>query len=557
LDPCQYEQLENLLVQSIAILEDIPLAPDAARMQEILNHYQEGLLVLIIGEFSSGKSSFINAFLGESVVTTSIIPETVTINVIRYGDQPKTTITYRDGQRREVSDLIADDSYKQDANQIVEIELIRPIEKLEEFSLVDTPGLNSIFEEHETTTRNYLHKADVVIWLFDALKMGKLQEKRYLEFVREYSPKLLGVINKVDLVQEPDRQILLNFLTEHFPGIFQRVFLISARQNSKPSNIRLPENVGSIEDYIAAEIVPAKQQIKQSYAGKNISRILTGTVSFLEQGRRDLIQKKDLIHEVENLLKNISSNVQRQLSSVMDMELKNFFTERQEQLKAFVKRELTMKRALQYTSQPINSAAAFQQEVIGEAILTAWTKKLSVRLEKALQEAYGQRLKGQTLTNRLIFPSFRPAFGEDFEKLTNLIYFETVEKILATGFMFVVLIIVVLAFWSWSLAVGFPLVAVCLGFLFAKFSLFRYRRDVMKRFSARLAEYQIFLREKMVQIVQAAEVQLFEEAINAAHVEILGFNLGSGEWEARLSKVERSIADLTNIKNAAEELCND
>src|SRR5262249_29072204 len=75
------------------------LAPDAARMVE---SYDRPLLVTVMGEFSSGKSTFVNAFLGADVAPVGITPTTATINILKYGREQGARVVYRDDRVRDL-----------------------------------------------------------------------------------------------------------------------------------------------------------------------------------------------------------------------------------------------------------------------------------------------------------------------------------------------------------------------------------------------------------------------------------------------------------------------
>src|SRR5213078_189813 len=75
------------------------LVGDVARAAANLD---QPLLVTVMGEFSSGKSSFVNAFIGADVAPTGITPTTATINVVRYGRERGGRILRHDGTTREL-----------------------------------------------------------------------------------------------------------------------------------------------------------------------------------------------------------------------------------------------------------------------------------------------------------------------------------------------------------------------------------------------------------------------------------------------------------------------
>src|SRR4051812_12578207 len=125
------------------------LVGDVARAAAGLD---QPLLVTVMGEFSSGKSSFVNAFIGADVAPTGITPTTATINVVRYGRERGGRIVQRDGTTLELGwdPLMAHMKAltPDEARGIDRVEILVPLPQLEKINIVDTPGLNSIQPEH-------------------------------------------------------------------------------------------------------------------------------------------------------------------------------------------------------------------------------------------------------------------------------------------------------------------------------------------------------------------------------------------------------------------------
>lgn len=207
------------------------LAPEAARVLAIVDR---PLQLTVMGEFNSGKSTFVNAFLGEEVAPMGIVPTTATINVLKYGTERGARVIYRDDQVQEVPwaevapllrGLSADE-----ARRIRLVEVRYPLELLQRVNVVDTPGLNSILPEHEETAREFIAQADAVIWLFTVGQAGTASEREALVRVAAERKKLLGVLNKIDRADAGERQELLRHLAENFGDLVEHVVPFSARE---------------------------------------------------------------------------------------------------------------------------------------------------------------------------------------------------------------------------------------------------------------------------------------------------------------------------------------
>lgn len=229
--PDVYALAARLIAATRAAPELAVFSADAARA---LESYDRPLLVTIMGEFSSGKSTFVNAFLGEEIAPTGVTPTTSAIHVLKYGRRPGGRIVYLDDTARELTwddlprALRAVDATE--ARRIRHVELLYPADALARVNLVDTPGLNSILPEHETTARAFLAESDAIVWLFAAGQAGKASERDALEAVRAAGKRVLGVVNKIDQIPREEVPTVVAHLRDELADCAEDFVPVSARQ---------------------------------------------------------------------------------------------------------------------------------------------------------------------------------------------------------------------------------------------------------------------------------------------------------------------------------------
>jgi GTPase SAR1 family protein len=234
---------------------------------EIVDRYlktiEENYLLVLFGEYNAGKSSFINAFLGEEILATGITPTTVTINKISYGEAAKQEIVFHDEAHEVVSDDGALSQYLTDEERLREIAYIRtfyPSNKLDNIDVIDTPGLNSLFTYHEEAALNFVNKADAVLWLFHPQQGGSESEKEYLAKIKEYGKSIIGVVSHKDSVKaDKDIALLTDFIRDNFGEFFDQVFAVSSRQalqsiKSGDQSGYKDSGLGEIEEYLTQRI---------------------------------------------------------------------------------------------------------------------------------------------------------------------------------------------------------------------------------------------------------------------------------------------------------------
>ncbi len=191
------------------------LLPEASLLLAALDR---PLLLTVMGEFNSGKSTFVNALLGEEVAPMGITPTTATINILKYGRERGGRVVYRDDTSRDVSwaevPALLKAVDESEARRIRFVEVLYPLETLQRVNVVDTPGLNSIEPEHEATAREFISQADAVVWLFTIDQAGKATEREALGTIRADGKQILGVLNKIDRLG-PAAEVAVSAILEH------------------------------------------------------------------------------------------------------------------------------------------------------------------------------------------------------------------------------------------------------------------------------------------------------------------------------------------------------
>jgi small GTP-binding protein len=169
-----------LLERFIGFLKDFGApSEDAELVRRALSDLEELFLLVIVGEFNSGKSAFINALLGAEISEEGVTPTTSRITVLRHSPRPV---------QRERRDGVLERGY--------------PNAFLHEIAIVDTPGTNAIIRHHEKLSRGFVPRSDLVLFVTSAERPLTESERKYLELIRDWGKKIVLIINKSDLLQE-------------------------------------------------------------------------------------------------------------------------------------------------------------------------------------------------------------------------------------------------------------------------------------------------------------------------------------------------------------------
>ena len=152
---------------------------DQTTLERSVRQLDELFLLVVVGEFNSGKSTFINALLGEKLLDEGVTPTTSAVHRLRWGES-ETRELGKDGIE----------------------EITAPVDLLRQVQIVDTPGTNALDRAHEALTREYVPRSDLVLFVTSADRPLTESEREFIESIREWGKKLVFVINKIDILRE-------------------------------------------------------------------------------------------------------------------------------------------------------------------------------------------------------------------------------------------------------------------------------------------------------------------------------------------------------------------
>lgn len=194
--------------------------------------------VAIIGGFSSGKSSFINALLGRSVCPVGVGATTSSITTFYYGDKEKIVEKTQNKDLpltlREYQDKVQHPKNSSGISNVREFEFYYPFEGLRNIELVDTPGFENKNNAQDTEITLALTKqADAIFFVFDA-NAGEisLSIQRTLRTIRQdKDARWYALVNKVDGKTTSGLQKIVDKIKSQYKDFFLEVHLYSAKKS--------------------------------------------------------------------------------------------------------------------------------------------------------------------------------------------------------------------------------------------------------------------------------------------------------------------------------------
>lgn len=257
----QREQITQM-VDTLGRVDGLP-PEQLEQARDALFHADHPYLIALVGAFNAGKSSLINALLGGPVLGVGATPTTSKIAIVRHGPQAQT--------------LSGGDSDT----------VFHPAALLERVSLVDTPGLESVFKEHEETTRRFLHRADLVFLVMLATQAMSASSAQSIQALRAYGKRLIVVINQIDLLDAEERDQVRNFVTDQGKltlGFAPEVWLVSAKWGLE-----------------AAQSTPRNPELWAKSGFDVVEKYLTNALSDTERVRQKLETPLQIMKNVLNV----------------------------------------------------------------------------------------------------------------------------------------------------------------------------------------------------------------------------------------------------------------
>jgi hypothetical protein len=196
--------------------------------------------LVVVGRFSRGKTSVMNAIMRTDRLPTGITPLTSVITSVTYGSKERVVLNYDERiltNEVPIEDLpkyITQQGNPRNVQRIKLAEVQLPAEILRRgFYFIDTPGLGSVIVENTLTTEAYLPEADAFILVTSYESPLSEEEIRFFKAASSSGRRVFVVLNKHDTVGPEDRRAVLSFVHEQIASIFgpstPSIFSVSAK----------------------------------------------------------------------------------------------------------------------------------------------------------------------------------------------------------------------------------------------------------------------------------------------------------------------------------------
>jgi GTPase SAR1 family protein len=247
-----FQEKRNTLVTLIHELQGVLNSLDMTETKNTIEQleslvYSDSFKVLVLGEFKRGKSTFINALLGEEILPAYARPCTAIINEVKWGEprrallHPAKTGDAQEFQPQEVSVdqleqyvVIQDDVSELRGNRYDKVELLWPLELCQNgVEIIDSPGLNE-HDIRQKVTIDYLSRVDAILFVLSCEALASKSELDVIDNTLKPSghEDIFFICNRFNMIrpkeQEGIRQHGISRLAPRTKRGAERVFFISA-----------------------------------------------------------------------------------------------------------------------------------------------------------------------------------------------------------------------------------------------------------------------------------------------------------------------------------------
>lgn len=284
------------------------------------------LLVPVVGGFSAGKSTALNAFLGEDILSVAITPETALATELRYTDGQSYAEGVKDNDSVEKIAINALDSLKDRAGEFKYIKLYLNNPKLKQIApliLVDMPGFDAPLELHNKAIMEYLARGIYFI-ILESAESGTIAMsiKKHIDNLKTLGRDFSFCLSKVDLVTPSTMQSIKNKIATSLKAEFdydKDITLLGENENRTKALQTIIEqiNTESVFENLYLDTLKFDFNDTKSSLQTKISA-LKSTKEEADEALKELQNAiKIIIDKKQNLAQNTTSDTQSAVDGTM------------------------------------------------------------------------------------------------------------------------------------------------------------------------------------------------------------------------------------------------
>jgi len=391
---------ESPLMRLVQIASALGAAKVADEAFELADRVADGrFFCACVGQYKRGKSTFLNALIGEPILPVGVVPVTSAITVILHGKRRSARVRFQDGNVLQIApgelrDYVAEEENPGNAKQVALIELFWPSPLLATgLCLVDTPGVGSIYAWNTEVTKTFVPQVDAALVLLGAdPPLSELELELVDQFARQ-TTTLLFALNKSDRMAPPEiseaREFTQRALGSRLARTDLRLYEVSATERLLGKATRDWAELEAELAYLAQTSAQALVQRAQQRGVERFAGVLKHEVAVRLEALQKPLHEQDakleaaeteIVQAERSIPMLFLENAEDQLRMDSDLERR-----RDAFLKAAVPRARTeLEKAMagsQAKGPALQTGGVQASRKIALTLLDVWSKELSRLIE--------------------------------------------------------------------------------------------------------------------------------------------------------------------------------
>lgn len=421
-------------------------------------HKQQNLYLAVVGQVKRGKSTLINAIIGEEILPFSIIPVTAIPTFLKYAESLMANIVFLDSKKQKfvasdaqqmrdfLSQYIVEEKNPENKLKVSYVEVFLPADVLKEgIVLIDTPGIGSTYLHNTETTLNFLPKCDAALFVTSVDPPVTEVEIDFLKRLSSHMKEIYFILNKIDYLSEKELAVSEKFFRDVLKknGFDTEIFLISAKmaftgKKEKDKEMVEKSRIEKIEKFITSVIARNKKQMIEESLRNKLDNIVSDILTTMEIEIKSLNMPVKELEGKLNFLREQFAGFEREKNMILDslegdrnrlhQDLEEYSEEIRKKSKAYfeaiIKENLAKSQdALEFyqmTKQAISSAIDVFFEYENGVAVRTFEKKI-----KEISDFYSDRINQMVKNIREVVAS---AFEIDIQKEKKIFEFEIAHQ---------------------------------------------------------------------------------------------------------------------------------
>ena len=320
------ELFYNIKMEHIEFLKEVAQELGQQNILNSLNAIQErasqqnaNLLIPLVGEFSSGKTTLLNALTDSKKLETATKPTTATIYEIHFGcNKCEANVVLSDGQVAHFDDL---GGFKND--QLSDAQIVTVFDTSTKVPsstiLVDTPGLSSPVIKHRQVLVDFLPSADAILLVVDINQQVTRSLTDFIDMIKLSKRPVYIVLTKSDTKSVSEIEAAKQYIADNCKLPVQQVVVVSAAKDNMSELYALLETIQKSKNEILAKVDGQRIKDLAQILVNRVDEMLTASSSDENldmEIRRQQLDLDKIKRNINRLIDSMASDISEDGSKI-------------------------------------------------------------------------------------------------------------------------------------------------------------------------------------------------------------------------------------------------